>query len=347
MSEIDVIYTHPGGRGWGQIERLAELAATTLGGQLIQVDGSRGYTRMQTPRSLLAAPRRAAEAKACLVIAPHPAHLTSILLGRQWRRRYRKVAGWVIDSFWVDRVPRVARTAGYFDQLYVTGHEDVEEWAAASAAPVSALAWGTDALRMPFTPDDRAIDLQRVGRQPDEWDDDETTRQASEAQGIRYAGRPPFGSDDEQSRRNADESLANAKFTLAFSNIAHTSSYTHPTREYVTGRWLDALSAGAIVAGISPKTASADELFWPGALLELPSSDLLDGLDRIRGAVRAWSPSFARQNRAQALRRLDWRHRLAIVRDELGIQAPHLNEELTKLQDDATRLDAQTEGDLK
>lgn len=338
MTGIDVVYTHPGGRGWGQIERLAELAVSTFGGHLIEVDGSNGYTRLVTTRSLLPAPRRARTGRACLVIAPHPAHLTSILLGAQWRRRYSKIAGWVIDSFWVDRVPRIARTPGYYDQLYVTGHEDVDAWAAASSSPVSALPWGTDALNMPFVAGNRPVDLQRIGRQPHEWDDDDETESAAAALGMRFAGRPAFGSDDVQSRKNADDALANSKFTLAFSNLTHPSPYTHPTREYLTGRWMDALAAGATVAGIAPDTATSRELLWRDALRELPSVARDAGLASIRDALGEWSPAVARNNRRQALERLDWRHRLAIVRQDLDLDAPQLDAQLASVRASAADL---------
>ena len=73
------------------------------------------------------------------------------------------------------------------------------------------------------------------------------------------------------------ERLSRAKFTLSFSNAVSPASYTHPTREYLTGRWTDALASGAVVAGIAPACAATAELLWPAATLELATVDRADG----------------------------------------------------------------------
>ena len=52
--------------------------------------------------------------------------------------------------------------------------------------------------------------------------------------------------------------LAQAKFTLSFSNLVSPDVQTHPKREYITGRWTDALSAGATVVG---RESAREEIF--------------------------------------------------------------------------------------
>lgn len=334
MSKIDVIVSHPGGRGWGQIENLAILAATELDAELHRHTASSEYSRMHVARTLVPPRRDAKSDRVAIVIAPQPAHLNAILAAPHWRQQYRTVVGWVIDSFWTDRVPRVARSTSYYDHLFVMDPDDIEPWRTQIAATVSALPWGADVLGMPFS-SERTMDLQRIGRQPDAWDDDNVTAAAAEALGLTFAGRPPFGSNDEASASLADGAAANAKFVLAFSNRAHQSSYTHPTREYVTGRWLDALAAGASVAGIAPRTAVADALFWPGACLDFPSVELHEGLAVVQDAVSAWTPGDARRNRRLALERLDWRHRLKELAGRAELTTPRLDASLRKVAEEA------------
>ncbi|MBS3180151.1 MULTISPECIES: hypothetical protein [unclassified Pseudoclavibacter] len=236
----------------------------------------------------------------------------------------------MIDSFWTDRVPRVARDNRYYDHIYVTDPDDIAGWEDAGVRSVSSLPWGADALRMPFR-EARATDLQRIGRQPDAWDDDEQTAAAASEFGMAFRGRPPFEDSDDASQKRVDDATADAKFVLAFSNRSHQSSYTHPTREYLTGRWLNALAAGASVAGIAPRTAVAEQLLWPGSCLELSSTDRAIGLEEISAALANWTPGAARENRRRALERLDWRHRLAVLATDFNLDAPRLQRSLREV----------------
>jgi len=123
--------------------------------------------------------------------------------------------------------------------------------------------------------------------------------------------------------------LRDAKFTLAFSNLVATTAYTHPKREYITGRWTDALAAGAAVAGIPPRSESVHSLLWPDALLDLETASRTEGLEVIAAAVREWTPSRARVNYLRSLERLDWR--LKQIAGALGVQARSLDAELVRL----------------
>lgn len=327
-SSLDVVYTQPGGRGWAPIEVLAELAARSFGGELHRYTDT-GYSRTFRARTLL--PRvRASRGDCCLVIAPTPVHLNAILEAPELRRRYAGIAGWTIDSFWTDKIPRAAKTARHYDHLYVIDHEDQEQWQSETGRPVSCLPWGTDVLGTP-DPDKKVVDLQRVGRQPPQWEDDGAAATAAAARGLRYAGRPEFGSTDAESQANVSRAYRQAKYVLAFSNGASPASYTHPTREYLTGRWLDAIGSGAVVAGIVPKTRVARELLWPDATLELPTIERDAGLEAVTEAVRNWTPAIAQNNRRLAARLLDWRHRLKVVADDFGANAPTLHSELAAL----------------
>lgn len=327
--DLTVVYTHPGGRGWDTVTLMAELAARLLGGNLLRFANDAPYTKAFAARDLM--PRRHASG-VCLVIAPQPAQLSALLEAPLLGRRFDVVAGYVIDSFWTDRIPRLARQRGRYDHLFVTDGELADEWAAVTGTPTTWLPFASDVLAQPVPDGDRAVDVQRVGRQPQTWDDDEESSAAAARHGLVLRGRPPFFTEPAANQAGLTTAMAAAKYTLSFSNAASPAPYTHPTREYLTGRWTDALAVGATVAGIAPRCDATRELLWPEATLELSSTDRDVGLAEIAEAAAGWTPALARHHHHMALERLDWRHRFKTVADTLGLTAPVLEAELAQLR---------------
>ena len=96
---MEVAVILPGGRGWGPVLQLAEIAAEHLGGRLIKIPAeSLPAGRLGKLATLLPPPRPRGEQK-LLVIASIGDHLNAVLRSGV-RRHYSYVAGWVIDSFW-------------------------------------------------------------------------------------------------------------------------------------------------------------------------------------------------------------------------------------------------------
>jgi hypothetical protein len=268
-----------------------------------------------------------------LILAAHPGHLQEITKPLAWwLRGHQTVAAWVIDSFWSQRIPGVALDAGHFDRFFVTDEELVEHWRERTGVPTSFLPVGTDALNRGSLRADRSVDLQRIGREPEEWADDAVVELDARGKGLEYGGSPPFFEDESESQRAAHAAMAGAKFTLAFSNRVNPMGYTHPDREYITPRWLDALANGATVAGIAPRCQAADRLLWPEATLELGSIERAPGLEKVAAAVDSWTPETALLNHLRALERLDWRWRIAELADELGWQTPTVTREIANLK---------------
>src|SRR5205823_704098 len=312
-----VIFGIPRGIGWHPITHMVRLLARLLDAELLEVSVTRGVVRW---RQLLAVTPRRRGGGICVVIAAEPRHLQLLLNHDYLLRGHATVAGWVIDSFWTERIPRAFLCRGHFDRLFVTDRELVEVWQAKTGVATSWLPWGSDVLRLGSGRAERPVDLQRLGRQPPGWDDDEATRIACERLGLRFAGRPPVRRVASDNQRVVMESLGEAKFALAVSNAVSGADYTHPTREYVTARWTDAISSGATVAGVAPRVAAAKDLLQSGTTLELDSTDLEPGLQRIAEAVAAWSPERAAANHRFALERLDWRWRFRELATALGLQ---------------------------
>ncbi|MBI5071123.1 MAG: hypothetical protein HZB56_23135 [Deltaproteobacteria bacterium] len=274
---------------------------------------------------------RRRDAEPCLLLCAGPEDLGSLLLVEGWRH-LGPVVAWVIDSFWTERIPALARYAGLVDRCFVTTAEDAPAWRRALGRPVEWLPWGTDALRLGSARADRSFDVLRTGRQPPEWDLDEATGAACRAAGLRFQGRPAWRDDADESQRWLLEHYGQARFSLAFSNLASPAGYTHPTRDYLTARWTDALAAGATVAGIAPAAPSVRELLWPGATLELGTVGRAEGIRLIGEAVRCWRPEQSARNARLARERLDWRWRLEVLAGALGVAAPALRAELRELR---------------
>jgi len=306
---------------------LSRLAARLLGGTEII---SSGENPAAIQRALALAPRRRGR-HICLVIAPQPAHLVRVLRAEHWLRGYQHVVGWVIDSWWDDRIPRVARGLHHYDHIFVTEREVVDSWRETTGTPVTWLPFGTDALDMGTGDPVRPVDLQRFGRQPTSWDDDATNAAEAKARGFNYRGRPPFLTDPVANQRTAMAAFGRAKFTLSFTNRVSPAAYTHPTREYLTGRWTDALASGASVVGMPPACASVRDLLWPTALVELTDTHRDTGLDVVASAVDSWTPSVASTNHHLALERLDWRWRLQEIAKLVQITPGPLEEDLARL----------------
>jgi len=323
-----VVYGEPPGGGWHPITHMVRLLVELLDAELVTVPLNRPANAVR--RISGAGPRRRGR-DTCLVVAGAPGHLDNLLHADYWRRGYKHVAGWVIDSFWVDRIPYSVRHRAHFDQLFVADKEVVGQWEDATGVPVTWLPWGSDVLRLGSENADRPVDLQRLGRQPAGWEDDEQTRRACEALGLRFEGRPAMHDDATAGQSALMRSLSRAKFVLAFSNAVSPSPFTHPTREYLTGRWTDSLASGATLAGIAPRCAATDELLWPDGRLELGTTDPREGIEQIAAAVRDWDPQVAVDNHRRALEHLDWRWRFRALAQALDLPSERLDAELESL----------------
>lgn len=325
---LEIVYEDPGGIGYHPVLHMARLAAELLDAKLLVVPAE--PTKRRRKLAAIFPSRRGQGAG--LLICVSPAALLSLLRLEGWRRRYDRVAAWVFDSFWVDRIPAAFRKRRHFDHLFVTEPEDREEWERRTRTPVGWLPWGSDVLRLGSASPERRFDLLRVGRQPPEWEDDAATSAACARAGLSFHGRPEAKEDASENQRALLGAFARAKFTLSFSNSVNPQVQTHPARRYLTGRWTDALAAGATVAGVPPESEAVRRLLWPEALLDTWTAEREAGLAAIKAAAEAWRPERARLNHRRALERLDWRWRFAEIARTLGLDPPPLRSELAELR---------------
>ncbi|SFA83224.1 hypothetical protein SAMN05192575_101675 [Nocardioides alpinus] len=322
-----VIYTDPGGRGWATVELLAQLLAEMVDAELVTVPTRPRLDRARRATGSL--PRRRSSGT-CIVIAPQPAHLGSLLRADYLLRGYDRVVGWVIDSFLDDRIPRMAQHRGHYDQLFITDAELVGTWAERTGAETGWLPFGSNVLDQPDLPRERPLDLLRVGRQPPEWEDNKVTAAAASRLGLTFSGGPPLDPDPRLNQAALTTAMRSTKLTLSFTNLVSPAVYTHPTRDYVTGRWTDALGSGAAVAGIAPRCEAGQRLLFDEGLVLLPDTTLDAGLTAVAEAVAAWTPARADAIHLRALRTLDWRLRFAELAASVGLSSARLDDELAR-----------------
>lgn len=315
-------------RGWSPIQHMIVLAAELFEAEVLTIEDR--YPGVVT-RAVSAVRRRTRtnSREPCLLVCAGPGDLTKILNVPDWRNRFGVVGAWVIDSFWVEHIPKMPRLANLFDYVFVTLMEDVDAWKRATGAKIVWLPWGTDALRLGSCSPDREWDITRVGRQPPEWEEDAIAAEAASRVGIKYRSRPASnGMNTLQNQRLMMDVYADTKYVLAFSNAANPEPYTHPTRQYLTGRWVDGLAGGSILAGVHPQGDSVRALLWDEATLNLGTVGREGGLRVLAAALRQWTPRLAVKNHAMALKNLDWRWRFQVLADSLGLRFARLADEL-------------------
>lgn len=321
-------------RGWSPIQHMVTIAGELFDCEVLAAESSSPAKTTKILSVLRPRIHHEGSDEVCLLVCKGPADLLAVLSLENWRKRFRYLAAWVIDSFWLDHIPRVVRLRNPFDHIFVTSLEDVDRWRQITGAATSWLPWGTDALRLGQDGAHRDWDLMRVGRQPPEWDNDREAASAARSLGIRYRGRPDSsGLNALQNQQLMMNAYGASKFTLAFSNAVNCDPNNHPTREYLTGRWVDALACGSIVAGVAPKGPNTDGLLWAGATLELGGIQRAQGLQVVAAALKQWTPEIAAANHRMALKRLDWRWRFKTLAEVCGIRAAPLIAELHSLEE--------------
>lgn len=320
--------------GWCPIYHMSRLAADLLDATLIVHESERRNSLRRYRHALIPPPRGGSDTD--LFISRKPGELNMLIDDPCFTERRRARAIWFIDSFETHTL-RPWRLLDRFDLVAFTREEDAGEYTRLLGDRAVHLPWGSDVLGHGSAREDRTIDLLRVGRQPAELEDDDANGQAVATGGLTYHGRPPkpestgdYMADGQAAYADIMQWYGEARFILAYCNLHAPSYYTHADRSYLTGRWTDALAAGASVVGIPP-LSDVDLVNWPGALVRTTDTSvgaLMEALTEARGV---WTPAQVHRNHSEALRRLDWRHRFAVLADRLDLPAPKLRAALDEI----------------
>ncbi|MEP4194992.1 MAG: hypothetical protein ABJL99_05070 [Aliishimia sp.] len=238
---------------------------------------------------------------------------------------------WIIDSHMEIR-ELTAKVLSPFDLIAVTQFEEAARYEKLAPGRVIVVPWGSDVVAMHREPAPmRTTDVLRVGRQPQLFDDDAENAKLFTDAGLSFQGRPAFVSADaylSQMSRN----LRSAKFTMASSNLCDDSAHTDAVKEYVTPRWVDAISAGTIVVGKHPRVAETSPWIEQGLIVDCDISSKEAYVADISAALAKWTPQCAAYNIAYAFEHFDLRLRINAVLQRVGYSGAGLTQALTDLE---------------
>jgi len=264
-----------------------------------------------------------------LIIATRLTAANNFFSLQQEKHRYNKISIWIIDSMFTNNTPLLA-TSKVFDHLFITSGNDIAFYQDKTKINTTFLGYGSDVLKLGGLNIDKKIDVLRVGRQPNRFDNDEVNENKFNLLNLHYQGRPSF---DISYTDLLKKYYLQSKYVLAHSNLADESTYTHSDKEHITPRWTDALGCGCTIIGEQPKSDYAyKEYIWPEAVIDIDSSDrCVDGSDLIANITK-WSPNNAKFNYIMALKHLDWRWRFKELTEYFGINCKKLDDELRDIE---------------
>jgi len=101
----------PSGQGWFPINYMVTLACELLEAKLIDLSDT--GTTLFTKLAAIVSQRKASDAQeeTCLLVCASPTDLLGIYKIEGWRTRFKFLAAWVIDSFWLEWIPMSVRLA--------------------------------------------------------------------------------------------------------------------------------------------------------------------------------------------------------------------------------------------
>jgi hypothetical protein len=314
--------------GWEPLYEFEDILRDLTGGQLVTFHRRTGWSRrfggwlghyqpVNVPRTQGDGPH------VLLLTAMTPYSLRALQAIPDWRRRFDKVAAYVIDSYYLEQYPQVTEQ---LDHLFVPIGSTIEPLRSKWKCPVSLLPMAANALGEGSHDDSRPIDVLAFGRT--RWDLHQRLQTTfHHRESSRWYVHSPFGhSSGEEVRRERRmfwQILRRAKLSLAYDTLAAWSGHRRIPVAILTPRWYESLCAGCVLVG-APSTApeAAEALDWEDAIIPLP--DALDDAVAAIEQLLADEPrveAARRRNCRQAWARHDWRHRIADLLNVL--QLPH------------------------
>lgn len=270
-----------------------------------------------------------------LVVARAPADLRMIESIGHVRRRFRAIAGFVVDSYFIDGFePSVRR----YDHIFSTTDEGANFVRKRFGVSSSVLRQGFDCLNWATTNSERFIDVIGFGRQPPSFHNEFQKQFHTSRSNFLYL-HSPLGSLNGRAvwdeRPMILKLMQRSKLSLAFHLLIEPQGSRPRAASFVTSRWFESLGTGCVVVGKRPPGQMATELFpWTDALIELPdlpshATDMIKNL--------ATDMSFLNKTRIRNVlemcSRHDWRYRIREIYQFFGFKMPQLLvDELTELE---------------
>jgi hypothetical protein len=340
---------NPASAGWVAIDEFEDLFQRLCGFRILCPDHR---TLLHGPlgkvqRRLLGRFHRLTDADAnaelLLVVARTPSDLGMLYSLAGARKRFRKIAGYVIDSYFTEGFESSVLS---YDHIFSTTKEGADLVRAKFGVSSSVLRQGFDCLTWASIDPNRSIDLIGFGRQPTSYHREFQRSFHASNSNILYLHSPigaKAGSAVWEERPMMLKLLQRSKMSLAFHLLVEPDEARPRAENFVTSRWFESLAAGCIVIGKRPLGEMAAEMFdWPNALIELPdapsaAADLIQSL--------AGDAKFLRETRTRNViemcRRHDWRYRIRDIYEHFHLSLPEsLKMEIIALEELATQMDA-------
>jgi hypothetical protein len=259
-----------------------------------------------------------------LIVARTPGDLQALRAIKDWRKRFRLVVGYVIDSFFFAGFSSATR---HFDHVFTATRDGADFVRKTFGVPSSVLRQGFDCLRWHSTSDARSIDLIGFGRQPLSYHQRFQQEFHRADSSLLYLHSPIGAISGPQvwvERPMMLKLMQSAKLALAFHLLVEPARVRPNAAAFLTSRWLESLATGCIVVGKRPAGDMAEEMLnWPDATVELPDDaaaaavvvkELASDVPYLRAARQ--------RNVTQMCAQHDWRYRIRDVLQHFDLAIP-------------------------
>ena len=325
--------------GWIAVDEFEDLFQRFSGAQIVCAQHRSIRTAVGRTESRLFGPflrlDEPVAGELLLVVAREPSDLRMVRALPNARKRFRKIVGYVIDSYFAEAFERSAK---HYDHIFSTTEEGAELLREKYGVSSSVLRQGFDCLRWADTEADRSIDVIGFGRQPDTYHRQFQAAFHTSKSRVLYLHSPigtRTGVDVYIERPMVLKLLQRSKISLAFHMMVEPVGQRPRAAGFVTSRWLESLGTGCIVVGRRPPGAMAKDMFpWPDALIDVPDepSRAVEFITSLLSEPNFLTETRAR-NVAEMCRRHDWRYRIRDIYEHLGMALPEsLKSEIAALE---------------
>ncbi len=325
--------------GWVAVDEFEDLFSSFGNSRIVTTTRRRGLQGLAGKvKNRLVGPYRTVtdleNGNLLLVIARAPNDLKMLLSIQNVRKKFRYIAGYVIDSYFTENFPSVTT---HYDHIFSTTQEGAEVVKSRFGTSSSVLPQGFDCLSWACLNDTRSIDLIGFGRQPPTYHREFQRAFHTQASPLLYL-HSPIGALNGRAvwdeRPMMLKLLQRSKLSLAFHLGVEPQTIRPRAASFVTSRWFESLTTGCVVVGKRPLGRMSEQLFgWPDALIELPNNP-----DEAPAAIvdLARSIDFLRKTRARNVIEMtcrhDWRYRIRDIYEHFKLELPPaLTEQLSSL----------------
>jgi hypothetical protein len=342
---------NPASAGWVAIDEFEDLFQRLCGTRILCPD-HRSLLRDpfgKVQRRLLGRYHKLKEnverdAELLLVVARTPSDLSMLYSLTDSGKRFRKIAGYVIDSYFSEGFESSVKS---YDHIFSTTQEGAHIVRTRYGVSSSVLPQGFDCLAWASTDRERSIDLLGFGRQPASYHLEFQRSFHAAHSDILYLHSPigaKAGTAVWVERPMMLKLLQRSKMSLAFHLMVEPDEARPRAASFVTSRWFESLTAGCIIVGRRPPGEMAAEMFdWPNALIDLPNQPS-ESTEFIKSL--ACDASFLQETRTRNViemcRRHDWRYRIRDIYQHFELSLPEsLTAEIIALQILANNIDTE------